>query len=330
MPVIQPFKRLILDRMDCALPSGWHGVRYVTRQYSGPFCKVVRTSDGALMDVYSKNLESIDLESVFQFARVNGVVGQVDLVQICDLTGNGNHINFAAGARPQLVRSGYVNTVADLPVYTASGSALGIASMPFVWTRPIMMNGVLIAGSAPATGAYLMGVDTQGSGYRDTQLFADKNMVLGMGEDMSTMTPDAAALTVDTANIVTGIRNPTGVGTRGYLKHNGMLVSTFTTESQSTSLNPDRLVVFGDPDAGGQGVPGNYMPLGWGFQELCIWNADTPPSAIALIALEQDQAAFYNIPLYGTLAWPIQSGRKTLASNGSTLKTNTGASITYK
>jgi hypothetical protein len=324
MPIVKPIRRLILDQLD-ALPLAWYGVRHVSRQYQGPLMQVVRTVDGLRMDAPANGDGTIDMEAVLQFARVNGVVGTVTVSQLYDLTGNGRDMKFAVGRRPQIVRAGYVNTIAGLPAMVATGDCLGMAAMPFTWGAPLVFNGVLAVGSAPLSKAYCLGADTPTSSYRDLQISLGTAYELGLGEDLASMTPNAAKLSKDTVSIVTAIRNATGTATRGYLKQNGQLISTFTGENQNVDITPNRLVAFGDPDR-----TTNYMPLGSAWQEFGVFNAQTPPSGIALLTLELNQGAFYNIPLFGTLAWPIEVSRKIIASNGNPLVTNTGARITYR
>lgn len=316
-----PLQSYPLDSID-AQPIAAYGVRYLTQRYGrGPFATVVRHIDGAIRDIYGTSAGTLDIEAALRFAGG----GTAEVLRKYDLTGNGRHANFVARSGPLLVRNGVVNIVADLPVYCSSGNSFGKATMPFSWDQPLVINGVFIQASAPMSKAYAIGLDTTISTYRDIQMTVGADFALGLGEDLNSMTPNTAKLAKDTAHILSLIRNATGTTTRGYIKQNGLLVSTMTTESQSTSITPSQLALYADPDNSASRVP-----LGSGWQEIVVFNTTTPPSASALLTLEFDQGAFFNIPLFGTLAWPIQVSRKILASNGSALTSNTGANITYR
>lgn len=315
--------RLFLDHLD-ATPIGWHGVRYATRAYTrGPFCLTQRSSDKLTRQIFADRDGVLDLQDARNFAGA----GDLEVIVWYDLTNQGRQMSYGAGSRPLLIRNGFVNTIGERPIVCGTGSARGLANTPISWVTPFIISAVLTTGSEPLNGgAYIAGADSAVSVYRDIQLYvSQKSMVLGLGEDMTGMQPNSDTLVADTTSIVTAIRNPKTAAIRGYLKRNGMIVSTFTSESQATDISPDRLSSFGDPD-----VPLNAMPLGWGLQELGFFNSSTPPSPAALMALEADQGAFFNVPLYGTLNWPASVGRKILASNGSPLAENSGATISYR
>ena len=319
LPLLRP--RRLLDRLDSRPVAAW-GVRQLSNEYTGPLFTGLR-SDGQTVQVTADWRGYIDRAQTVAFAGGRSL----DVTVAHDLTGQGRDMAFGAGNRAALLRRGFESTISDLPAVTATGTSRGSANIPFRWSQPLVISGVIAVTTVPpASNAYIAGVDTASSVYRDCQLFIAKGSnVLGLGEDMTTLTPAAQpGLTADTVQIVTAIRNPNTSAARGYLRVNGQTIGTFTGGSQSTTLTPGQFVTFGDPDDASA-----FCPSGYAWQELIVWNGDAPPSAAAIAEVERDQGEFFNIPLYGTLAWPVQVSRKVVAFNGSQITTNSGLPINF-
>jgi hypothetical protein len=293
------------------------------RRYSDAVCRAVRVADGVERDVFAdRRTGIIDVEDLRVFASG----GDLEVATAYDLSGGRRHCTFAAGRRPLIVKAGVVNTVGGMPIYVSTGTTRGTIAVALTWAMPMVANIVLAATSRPTGAGYIVGADTSASSYRDIQLsVAPASWTLTLGEGIVGMSPNTSALAQDTASIITAIRTGSAGAVKGYLIQNDVITSTFTTERQSTDINPNTVSIFTDPDDAL-----SFAPAGWGFQELWLFNASPPPSGEALSALHASQSEVYGIPLRGTLAWPIAVTRSLLTSSGGALTTSSALKITYR
>ena len=313
----------VLDRICDAPPLAVFGTRHLTNRWNGlPLLQVVRESDLSRRDIYADRFGVLDLADIKAFSGNS----TVDVSVVYDQSGSNRHLSASAGERFRISSLGSLNTNQSLPVLVATGASRMTANVPFVWNTPIVMNMVLVRAGDARTPAWIAGNDSASTAYRDIQVFAAAaSNQIGLGEDLNTMTPNNSTITANTVSILTVIRNATGVPTRGYIIQNGLVTSTFNTESQATNINPSRFVIGGDPD-----TLANFMPVGWGFQEIILFNGQ-PPSTGTLNALHLDQGRHFNIPVYGTLSSPVSITRSLVTSSGNPLVTSNGLqNITYR
>lgn len=315
-------RRSILDFLD-SNASFWGGTRLPDpSRYDGKMLTVVRVADGAVRDLMPDKITGIlNADDALLFAAG----GTLDVWRIHDLLGSGTFFNFNAGQRPRLVSNGVMNTVGGVPIIVSTGASRGLLSAALSWSYPMIVNVVAaMTTAASARGAYLAGADASQSGYRDIQLSVRQNWTLALGEDMASMQPNTSSVAANTASIITGIRTAYPGAVKGYLIQNDVITSTFTSEQQTTSIQPNGVWLFGDPDS-----VDSFCPAGWGIQELVLFNGAAPPTGDALSALHASQSEFFGIPIRQTLAWPIDVTRNLLTSSGSPLATSGALKISY-
>ena len=315
-------RRSIASQID-AEPAAVYGVRLIDpAMYDGPICQAVRVLDGAVRDIWAdRRTGQLDALSVQSFA--NG--GKVETSAWYELRGKNTPMTLPVNARPLIANNGVCNTVGGMPIYVAQGNTRGSAPVASSWANPLVINTVLAATSMPTTNAWVAGVDLSISGYRDCEIYVPANSFgLALGEDYTGMYPQTSAMAKDTVSIVTAIRTSQNPSVRGYMIQNDQITSTYTSGSQATDINADKIWVFGDPDTG------SFCPAGWGIQELWIWNGQTPPSGDTLSLLHADQSDVFGIPIRQGPTYPISVSRNILNNFGQAITTNTGLKITYK
>ena len=330
-------KDLIMDRLTVP-PLAWYGPRYVTKKYKGPIWRARRVTGGTWRDVYDDGQGLVDKKELMAIMGTDSIeVTPYDLMGGGPRPGDFFAMTSADGFAPQVGSNGVLNTVADIPAMkaTANSYLLSNAQFGFNFTNTIIMNAVVVRGSTPSVAGYIFGADFATSGFSDLELFFPANsQKMGFGEDRSNYaSADVGTLTNDTVSVFTAIRNGGGTNPPGFLKQNGQVIASYTS-APAGSQQPNRLAAFCDPDGGvgGYNARGAFMggSSGSALMEFGIWNAAQSPSPQCLIDLELDQGKYFNIPIYGTLAWPVSVSRNILAANGSALLTNTGGALTYK
>ena len=290
----------LLRSIDATPAAAW-GFRKLANNRL-PLCRAHRASDNAERDIWADNNGLVDVFDILSWAGN----GQVNLMICYNALLGGPVLGFPAGQRPVLAKGGRVNTNNGVLVATSHGACIGYSDpMNLSWSKDLVMNMVLLRGSTPSGNAWVLGADATASTWRDAELYVPaQSTKLSLGQDWLPNLPDNGAMGVNTASIITATRTATGVSPRGSLRQNGIVMQSYTGDAVSFDLNPNRICVFGDPDGTAFGTPGAFAPLGWGFQEIIVWNDTTPPSLDAIKAVEKSQSDFYNIPLFGTPAVP--------------------------
>jgi hypothetical protein len=336
----------LLDAIG-TLPLGAYSFRQLTKKFTGPVFSMNRDFDNVRRDIYFTPAGEVDQQDMVNFVcnAATGTYGSGTLV------GWNNQINFGQYNLARVTRGlkvivyGKVNTNNRRVCPKETGNASLSTQLPLNWSRQLVINLVLVRGTDTANNsAYIAGVDASSSTYRDCMLSVPQNSKqLNWGQQMGTMTPNTSTANTNTVQVITVIRNPTGSTTKGFIRQNGAVTSTFTAENIATDAQANRFSIFGNPDGGGFNTPGFYVPGGWGIQEVMVFNPTSPISASDLYTIESDQCQYYGVPFRGTAPaltpdasgdiynLPAQNtiGVVTNGTSTTLLTDNTGAFLTY-
>jgi hypothetical protein len=286
------YTNFVLDRIGVK-PSLAYSFRRLTRNYNGPTANITRVSDGETRDIYCDTFGNPNLTDIDNFvgtssARLNFFYSQNNNPRLKSFTSVDMLI---ADKRGNL----FTNN-GRLAACSVGNSPLWVNNVNFNWTTQVVLNMVCQIGAPVSTNSvYLCGFDSQGSTYRDLALTVSANNGrINFSEDYVNNTGLNLPPTVYRQSIITGVRN--GNTKTGYVRSNGVQGS-FTNDNTTTTVSPNRLFLFGDPDAGGFGTIGNFAPASWCVQEVIAYY-NNPTVVLAqdqVVALERDQATYYGI-----------------------------------
>ncbi|MFS4506914.1 sialate O-acetylesterase [Clavibacter sp. Sh2141] len=246
-----------------------YGLRRLHAAYSGPAIRVVRTTDGAEMDVPFTSGGDLDTAAVLAWTPANGVVL---ITRFYDLTGGGRHLTQGTQSRmARLVNGGALDAVGGkaAPVANVDTYYSGTFTGPSLYARGASTTCAVVAGAAAANGRLLSETSSTSISPQYAPIMASAangavvsqritdDAGLSVAPDTGTVAGFLAGLSqitsTDTGSAFVKRANGADAGTVAYTRSGALTLDTFTwgglfrngaTFNGAIGTRPVELVVF--------------------------------------------------------------------------------------